>query len=951
MRPRSRSLLLASALSLVVVTGPGAQDGDPAGRVGVRLLGIPERADPAAGAPDLRRYWQAVRAGDLEDARELLARARRRAPDWDPPADVIDALTGRALGGALDAAVARGDWPAVLDLAETYPAGFTCERPDRLWTLTDALAATYTLDRLASRYAAMLETCEGEADRLYVLERALFQLSPDDAGDLVARLDAGALSAEGRRTYEDIRQRLAGRFITRALGDGRLDEAGKRAAAIEDPAAALDLAWRYNAADRPADARRWFDRAIAWGAGDEGHYGAAVVALRQGAFEDAESHLARIAKPDSRMVRLRRSIEEGRTEAAARSGDFGAQVALAERRQDAGRAVALGWSRHEAGDEAGARRWFDRALDWGAGDSARLGLATVAYDAGDRETARALLDAMAAPGPEARRLEGWILLVDAGDALAAGDAAAAERLAARAAESDPAVRAEARGIEGAALLARADAAYEAGDFAEARDLAVEAAAHPAVARPARLREAWALQRLGESAAAAERFEALWRNAGSAEDRDAAGEGLHLALAGSAQEARARQLAAEAPAGTLADAVRAADARAALGRKDFVTAHEAAPEEMAALDGVAAPWIAQTAALRYTEGDAGRGRFIGFVGRTAAGYAFHRNLITLSLLEYAADIGEPVPGDPVGTPAAAFAVAPTDGLLAVAPRLAWRREGRLSPFAELGTTPIGGEVSPLPVGEAGLAFRGADGGSSRAAAFARPRGDSLLSLAGLRDPATGARWGRVVEWGVEADGRLPIAGPWSVGVEAGISRLTGRDVIDNTRLRAGLSLAYDLGLDGFDYITVGPSYGFERYDENTNFWTFGHGGYFSPQGYHRVAANLNLMTEERRDWILRLDASAGWEWVEEDPADVLPLDPAAGAGTTGGGSSGGPAASIRAEAAWRVSPGWMLGGFLVGATSEGYRDLVAGLTLRHTFGGRASAVSRDFDPRPQELFRR
>jgi len=955
------TILVAAALSLVVVTRPGARDGAPAGddgegRVGVRLLGIPEADGSRSAAPDLRRFWQAVRAGDLDTARELLARARRRSPDWEPPADAVAALTGRALSEALDAAAADGDWAAIRALARENADGFTCARPDRLWLLTDALAAEFALDPLQERYAAMLAECTAEADRLYVLERALVQLPPDAVGNLVARVDPEVLSPDGRAQYESVRRRLSDRFVTRALAAGRLDEAAKRAASLEDPTAALELAWRYNATGREAEARRWFDRAIAWGGADEARYGAALVAVGQGALGDAEAYLDRIEKPDGRSVRLRRSIETVRAERAAQAGDPAALAALAERRRDAGRAVALGWGLDSGGDPEGARTWFERAVAWDGGDPARLGLATVALKAGDRDAARAALDGLNAPTPESRRLEAGVLLAEADAALDAGDAAKAERLAreaARVADGSPAVAAD--DLIGAALLARADDAYDAGDVAAARDLAREARGYPSVARAAAVREAWALHRSGEAEAAAAAFREIWDSADTARTRDAVGEGLYLSLADAGRTAEARALAAEAPGSRLAAAVDAADARAALDRKDFVTAHALAPDAYPELDGVAGPWAAQTAALRYTEGDPGRGRFVGLIGRTAVGGAFGPDVVAGSLTEYAVDIGSPEPGDPVGTPGRPFAVEPTDGLVAVAPRLSWRREGRASPFAALGTTPIGGVVSPLPVGDVGLSFRGEGGRTARAAVFARSRADSLLSLSGLRDPATGERWGRVVEWGVEADGRLPLGERWSAGLEGGVSRLTGRDVIDNTRVRAGASLAYDLdealGLDGFDYLTVGPSYGFDRYAENTNFWTFGHGGYFSPQRYHRLAANVNLLTEERRDWIVRLDASAGWEWIEEDPAVLLPLDAGPGAPRAAGGSSNGPTATARLEAAWRVAPRWMLAGFVSGATSDGFQDVFGGLTLRHSFGGRASVVSTDLDPRPQEVFRR
>lgn len=907
----------------------------------VRLLGIPE-ADALAEppSPDLRLFWQRIAADDPAGARRQLARWRAEVPGWTAPAEALAELEKLEIETAVDTAVAGGAWGDLVALAEASPRWFAgCDRPDLIWPLTDALAALGAEAQLAARYRALLDACADDVDRLFVLERALIQLPVARAADLVARVDADALDPQRRETYAGIVQRLRARQVTAALADGDPDRAGRLALEAENAGLALDLAWRSHDAGDLETAAAWFARAIGWGTGpavQDAHFGLAVTMLDRAEIDAARRHILALDAADPRRADLLARLDATRPaagEAAPPSPAAGA--------------VAAGWAALDAGDAAAARARFERATALGGGNEARYGAALAAEATGDPAAGLALLAEIARPTPDSRALAVRLHLMEADRALVDGalDRALAQVAAAEAVDAQAAAE-RAAAIRAVVFLRQADRAHQSGDYPATLRLAEGAARHPETAEAARRLIGWAQYQTADFDRAAETFAALYDETGS----DDAAEGLFFSvMAQDGGEARLRRRAMAEPAtGLLATRVRQLDGRQAFDRKDFRHAFEVAPERYPDLAGIAAPWIAQTVGVRLDGSQAGRDRFDGLVGRTAAGWRRGRDVFVADLRQWAVDIGAPLPGDPVGNPTAAFAAAPTDGAVLVAPRLTWRREGRWSPRVSLGATPISGEVAPLPTAEAGLRF---DGGGPivDVAGFLRERGDSLLSLAGLVDPATGRRWGRVVEAGAAASVAVPVGERLRLTGEALASVLEGHDTISNDRLRFGAGLAYDLGIDGFEYVAVGPSWSWERYARNSNFHTFGHGGYFSPQSLHRAALTLSFQTEELRPWIARGSVAVGPEWIDEDPADVLPL--IGGGGRIGGASSSGIAGSGRLEVAWRASETLIVGGFVDATVSDGYDAVVAGLTLRLTPAGRRAVVSTDLSPDPRELGRR
>jgi len=313
----------------------------------------------------------------------------------------------------------------------------------------------------------------------------------------------------------------------------------------------------------------------------------------------------------------------------------------------------------------------------------------------------------------------------------------------------------------------------------------------------------------------------------------------------------------------------------------------------------------------------------------------------------ADSGRASPPLNIGTPGAAWTFPPVSVSSTWTPQLQLRREGKMSPTLAIGASPIGGAVKAAFTGYAGIRVA-MQHGEANTAAFARARGDSLLASTGLRDPATGLTWGRVIERGIEGSMRRDMANQLSLSATASASELEGKRTASNQRLRAGLSLSKNWQMRGFKYFAAGPFYGYESYDNNRNEFTFGNGGYFSPQEYHRIGVGLNFQTEEARRLVVRGDASIAYESVKEAGVDVLPLTTADSFGTRTETRNSGLSGAASASAAYRLSGRVSLVVEFAANKSAEFESAQAALGLRYTFGEGATVTSRILSQTPTGL---
>ena len=587
--------------------------------------------------------------------------------------------------------------------------------------------------------------------------------------------------------------------------------------------------------------------------------------------------------------RLRTALDHHDATTAARLADTLSGPVVA--RRDFGVAITLGYAAFEQNRLAEAARWF--ALGAQAPlpmvrDDAEYGAALVAFRQGD--SAAAETAAAAHPGPGQSGMRWRQLQLDS-----------VMQRAQRLTDADP-------------------------DSPEGLVAAREVLRLDPQRRDAAMLLAWSDVRAGRGEAGAATFARLYRS--SPDDASASG------LA-SADLTQAQALAAEL-GGPLQRAVQVAAARDAFGRKAFLAAARIDPGLDPALPNLDAPTFGLTGAYRDKSGSSGTSRLRAATSDLTASTVQDLDRFTIRLHFVSLDAG-PASG-PVGV-----AWMTTRLPLGLEPLIAWERQTAsaplLSPFAEIGLTPLGGVVDPTLQGQGGVAWQGA-AGSLKGTAYRQSITESLLSFTGIVDPATGRRFGRVTETGGKLEGYLQVAPRWGLFGQAALGVRDGVQVKSNLHAAAAATLSYDFRPPGFDTLTLGPSYQFSAFQHDLSGFTPGQGGYYSPIQSHTAGTALRFQTAEPRDAVIRGSLFTGWQFARSAGA-------ATGSGHLAASRQDGFNSVGEVVAAYRLTSRWVLGAMLRYQVSPQFTDLYGGLALTFSLGDRAKLLSADlphFDAR-------
>ncbi|MEL7557321.1 cellulose biosynthesis protein BcsC [Stutzerimonas chloritidismutans] len=272
-------------------------------------------------------------------------------------------------------------------------------------------------------------------------------------------------------------------------------------------------------------------------------------------------------------------------------------------------------------------------------------------------------------------------------------------------------------------------------------------------------------------------------------------------------------------------------------------------------------------------------------------------------------------------------------------------------ADLGTTPLGflydttvGGVSlERPIGSAGNAHWKA--GASRRAVT-----DSVLSFAGTEDKRTGQQWGGVTANGIRGelgydDGTVGAYGYAAAHV------LKGNNVSDNNRAELGGGVYWYLNNTEDEKLTLGVSSTAFGYSENQGYYTYGHGGYFSPQTFFALSLPVSWSQRYAR-FSYHLKGSVGVQFIDQDDADYFPNDPTMQASASAvlgrpavhaGSSETSLGYSLYGAGEYRMASNFVLGGHLGLDNAQDYRQWSTGLYLRYLFEDQTGPMALPVSP--------
>ncbi|MET0271259.1 MAG: cellulose synthase subunit BcsC-related outer membrane protein, partial [Sphingomonas sp.] len=263
-------------------------------------------------------------------------------------------------------------------------------------------------------------------------------------------------------------------------------------------------------------------------------------------------------------------------------------------------------------------------------------------------------------------------------------------------------------------------------------------------------------------------------------------------------------------------------------------------------------------------------------------------------------------------------------------------------ADVGTTPVGFETIDV---QGGVSWSPKPSPDTQVRLYAerRPVTDSVVAYAGTRDPVSGESWGQVMRNGGGASVSFDRNGN-GVYADAAYRAYRGRSVRDNSAVEANVGGYLSLYRTDATSLTAGANLNYQAYDNDQNYFSFGHGGYFSPQSFVSLAFPVRYRSRFG-NWDVSADASPGYQTYDQEGAPVYPTSPAEQAqldalkllntdvrsrydsiSQSGFGFAGGIAATYRIGSATKV------GGEVKYNTFGQYNEFQGNLKITQSIGG-------------------
>jgi hypothetical protein len=133
------------------------------------------------------------------------------------------------------------------------------------------------------------------------------------------------------------------------------------------------------------------------------------------------------------------------------------------------------------------------------------------------------------------------------------------------------------------------------------------------------------------------------------------------------------------------------------------------------------------------------------------------------------------------------------------------------------------------------------------------------------------------------------------------------------------------------LTVGVNATGMHYDKNLSFFSFGQGGYFSPQQYYLGSIPIQWYSRHPR-FEYQVRFSGGAQYLHEDTTPFYPVLPASATvtqGTYASNHSLAPNYDVDIRMGYRLAPHMYLDTFATANNSQSYYSQSAGFSLRFT----------------------
>jgi Flp pilus assembly protein TadD len=387
----------------------------------------------------------------------------------------------------------------------------------------------------------------------------------------------------------------------------------------------------------------------------------------------------------------------------------------------------------------------------------------------------------------------------------------------------------------------------------------------------------------------------------------------------------------------------------------LNANQEAQQQIEAIDGGLTPWVGGTGDARHRSGTPGYDQLTAleapFEASTLLGTGARLTMIAVPVF-LDAGVADGTSTLNLGT-LPAGAIPPQQYADGVASEL------QLTAFnfaARIGQTPYGFLVKNIT---GGVRWRPA--GGPLTFVFSRDGSkETQLAYSGLRDPGSatatfdGNIWGGVV---INAgDVRLAHGNALSgFYAGAGGQYISGRHVLTNNRVHGNAGAYWHiLTVPNLGSLVLGADFFGMHYAHNLRYFTYGQGGYFSPEAYFLAAMPLSWAGHYGPNLDYNVRASIGVQSFQEESEPYYPLDPglqaAAGNPLEPVHASVGANYDLQTEIAYRIQNHWYIGGFLDFNNTRDYVSQSGGFFVRYLFRPQPESEAGPIGAFPRDGFR-
>lgn len=241
-------------------------------------------------------------------------------------------------------------------------------------------------------------------------------------------------------------------------------------------------------------------------------------------------------------------------------------------------------------------------------------------------------------------------------------------------------------------------------------------------------------------------------------------------------------------------------------------------------------------------------------------------------------------------------------------------------------------------------------------------ETQLSYAGMRDPGSaslsypGNIWGGVVSNAGEVQFARgdELSGFY---ISAGGQALRGYNTQSNSRYDGDGGAYWRVWtLPEYGSLTVGANFFGMHYAHNQSAYTYGMGGYFSPQAFFLASIPMTWTGHYQTRWHYTLAGNLGVQAFQEDKTPLFPLagqqptEIALNNAALPAFTSVGANYNLRGAAAYQLGEHWFIGGFLSANNTSNYNAVSTGFSIHYLFRRQPSAAAAPTGLFPTDGFR-